>query len=172
MPLEFKLPDLGEGIHEGEVLKVLVSVGDTVTEGDSILEIETDKATVEIPSPFTGTVREIRAKEGETAHVGDVLMIFETGEAAEKGTEEEKPAEKAPSEEPKEKASETPSTPDESPAGTPDKRRDEIPPETPAERTQGPVPASPPPGAWHANWAWICAALRPPAPAGWSRPTM
>ena len=54
MPLEFKLPDLGEGIHEGEVLKVLVSVGDTVTEGDSILEIETDKATVEIPSPLYG----------------------------------------------------------------------------------------------------------------------
>ncbi len=79
MPLEFKLPDLGEGVHEGEVLKVMVSVGDEVTEGDSILEIETDKVTVVIPSPFTGAVLEIRAKEGETARVGDVLMIFDDG---------------------------------------------------------------------------------------------
>ena len=125
MPLEFKLPDLGEGIHEGEVLKVLVSVGDEVKEGDSILEIETDKATVDIPSPFTGTVREIRAREGETARVGDVLMIFDTGEASETMTE--KPVEKAPSEKPKGKTSEP------RPTRT----------ETPAEQAKGPIPASP-----------------------------
>ena len=53
MSRTFKLPDLGEGIHEGEVIAVLVSVGDSVKEGDPILEIETDKAAVEIPSPFT-----------------------------------------------------------------------------------------------------------------------
>jgi len=62
MAKSFKLPDLGEGIHEGEVLAVLVSVGDTVNEGDPILEIETDKAAVEIPSPFTDTVSEIFVK--------------------------------------------------------------------------------------------------------------
>ena len=62
MTRAFKLPDLGEGIHEGEVLAVLVSVGHEVKEGDPILEVETDKAAVEIPSPFTGTVKEIMVK--------------------------------------------------------------------------------------------------------------
>ncbi|HSV92261.1 MAG TPA: biotin/lipoyl-containing protein, partial [Desulfobacterales bacterium] len=62
MAKEFKLPDLGEGIHEGEVLAVRVQVGQRVKEGDIILEVETDKAAVEIPPPYTGTVAEIRVK--------------------------------------------------------------------------------------------------------------
>jgi pyruvate dehydrogenase E2 component (dihydrolipoamide acetyltransferase) len=78
MAKEFKLPDLGEGIHEGEVLAVRVKVGQPVKEGDIILEVETDKAAVEIPSPFTGTVAEIRVKPGDTVKVGQVLMTFET----------------------------------------------------------------------------------------------
>ncbi len=77
MALEFKLPDLGEGIHEGEVLAVRVSVGDAVVEGDTILEVETDKAAVEIPSPVTGTVVEIRVKPGELVEVGAVMMVFD-----------------------------------------------------------------------------------------------
>ena len=82
MAKEFKLPDLGEGIHEGEVLAVRVKVGQPVKEGDIILEVETDKAAVEIPSPYTGTVAEIRVKPGDTVKVGQVLMTFETaGEA-------------------------------------------------------------------------------------------
>lgn len=77
----FKLPDLGEGIHEGEVLAVRVSVGQAVNEGDIILEVETDKAAVEIPSPYTGTVLEIRVKPGDTVRVGQVLITFsEPGE--------------------------------------------------------------------------------------------
>ncbi len=76
MAYTFKLPDLGEGIHEGEVLAVLVSVGDEVKEGDPILEVETDKAAVEIPSPYTGTVKEILVNPGDTIKVGDVLMTF------------------------------------------------------------------------------------------------
>ena len=83
MSRTFKLPDLGEGVHEGEVLAVHVSVGQEVKEGDIILEVETDKAAVEIPSPFTGTVAEIRVKPGDTVKVGDVMMTFGTGEAAE-----------------------------------------------------------------------------------------
>ena len=59
MARAFKLPDLGEGIHEGEVLSVRVAVGDKVKEGDIILEVETDKAAVEIPSPYAGVVEEI-----------------------------------------------------------------------------------------------------------------
>ena len=81
MAKEFKLPDLGEGIHEGEVLAVRVSAGQAVREGDIILEVETDKAAVEIPSPYTGAVIEIRVKPGDTVNVGQVLMVFaESGE--------------------------------------------------------------------------------------------
>lgn len=80
MARSFRLPDLGEGIHEGEVVAVRVKVGDAVKEGDIILEIETDKATVEIPSPYTGTVLEILAKPGDLIKVGDVMINFDGGE--------------------------------------------------------------------------------------------
>ena len=76
MARSLKLPDLGEGIHEGEVLAVLVSVGQAVAEGDVILEVETDKASVEIPSPYTGTVQEIMVKAGDVVKVGNLLMTF------------------------------------------------------------------------------------------------
>jgi pyruvate dehydrogenase E2 component (dihydrolipoamide acetyltransferase) len=81
MAKAFKLPDLGEGIHEGEILSIRVSVGDQVKEGDIILEVETDKAAVEIPSPYTGMVEEILVKPGDTVKVGDVLVTFRTAEA-------------------------------------------------------------------------------------------
>jgi pyruvate dehydrogenase E2 component (dihydrolipoamide acetyltransferase) len=82
MPKEFRLPDLGEGIHEGEVVELLVSVGNRVIDGKPILVVETDKATTEIPSPVTGVVQEIRVKPGDVVKVGDVLMVFmEDGEA-------------------------------------------------------------------------------------------
>lgn len=76
MPVEFKLPDLGEGIHEGEIIEVLVHVGDRVEDGQTVLIVETDKATAEAPSPVTGTVKEIRVKPGQTVRVGEVLMVF------------------------------------------------------------------------------------------------
>jgi pyruvate dehydrogenase E2 component (dihydrolipoamide acetyltransferase) len=76
MPVEFKLPDLGEGIHEGEIIEVLVHVGDKVEDGQTVLIVETDKATAEAPSPVTGTVKEIRVKPGQTVRVGEVLMVF------------------------------------------------------------------------------------------------
>jgi len=84
MPFDFKLPDLGEGITEGEIRKWLVSEGDSVEEHQNVLEIETDKAVVEVPSPKAGSVVKINKTEGETAKVGDVLMtIAEKGEAVE-----------------------------------------------------------------------------------------
>ena len=89
MARAFKLPDLGEGIHEGEVIAVLVSVGDEVKEGDPILEVETDKASVEIPSPYTGKVEEILVKPGDIVKVGHVLIKFSNGEAAVKEPEEQ-----------------------------------------------------------------------------------
>jgi pyruvate dehydrogenase E2 component (dihydrolipoamide acetyltransferase) len=83
MARSFKLPDLGEGVHEGEVLAVHVSVGQEVKEGDIILEVETDKAAVEIPSPFSGRVSEVLVQPGDSVKVGDVMMIFSNGEPAE-----------------------------------------------------------------------------------------
>jgi pyruvate dehydrogenase E2 component (dihydrolipoamide acetyltransferase) len=82
MAREFKLPDLGEGIHEGEVVKVLVRLGDKIKEDQPILEVETDKATVEIPSPYTGLVTEVRVKQGDLVHVGDVMLVFGDGAGA------------------------------------------------------------------------------------------
>ena len=84
---EFKLPDLGEGVHEGEILAVRVAVGQAVREGEIILEVETDKAAVEIPSPFTGTVAEIRVRPGQTVRVGEVLITFATEEKPAAGPE-------------------------------------------------------------------------------------
>lgn len=88
MARSFRLPDLGEGIHEGEVVAVRVKVGEAVKEGDIILEVETDKATVEIPSPYTGTVVEILVKPGDLIKVADIMIQFDgDGEiAAEPGT--------------------------------------------------------------------------------------
>ena len=82
MAKAFKLPDLGEGIHEGEILSIRVSAGDQVKEGDIIMEVETDKAAVEIPSPYTGVVEEILVKPGDTVKVGDALVTFRTAEEA------------------------------------------------------------------------------------------
>jgi pyruvate dehydrogenase E2 component (dihydrolipoamide acetyltransferase) len=79
MTVEFKLPDLGEGIHEGEIVEVFVKPGDRVAEGDPLLEVETDKAVTAIPSPFTGAVAEVRVAAGEIVHVGDVMVVFEGG---------------------------------------------------------------------------------------------
>ena len=76
MTTSFRLPDLGEGVHEAEILALPAIVGQAVREGDIIMEIETDKAAVEIPSPFTGTVQEILVQVGDMARVGDVLMTF------------------------------------------------------------------------------------------------
>ena len=91
MPVEFKLPDLGEGIHEGEIIEVLVHVGDRVEDGQTVLVVETDKATAEVPSPVTGTVKEIRVRAGQTVRVGEVLIVFLKEGEFESETEAEKP---------------------------------------------------------------------------------
>ncbi|MEJ5349756.1 MAG: dihydrolipoamide acetyltransferase family protein [Desulfosoma sp.] len=70
----FRLPDLGEGIHEGEIIEVLVKPGQSVTEGQPLLIVETDKASVEIPSPFTGVVQTVHVEAGQVVHVGDPLV--------------------------------------------------------------------------------------------------
>jgi len=81
MAREFKLPDIGEGVHEGEVVKWFVKEGDAVKENDPMVEVMTDKVTVQIPSPVTGKIFQLRAKEGEVVKVGTTLVVF--GEAGE-----------------------------------------------------------------------------------------
>lgn len=76
MAQEFTLPDPGEGIHEAEITAVEVSAGDEVSEGDVLFMVETDKAEVDVPASFTGTVEEVRVSEGDEVRVGDVLLVF------------------------------------------------------------------------------------------------
>ncbi|WP_210366394.1 dihydrolipoamide acetyltransferase family protein [Bacillus sp. REN3] len=77
MAFQFKLPDIGEGIHEGEIVKWFVKPGDKVQEDDVLCEVQNDKAVVEIPSPVAGTVEEILVEEGTVATVGQVLVTFD-----------------------------------------------------------------------------------------------
>ena len=77
MAFEFRLPDIGEGIHEGEIVKWFVAKGDKINEDDTLLEIQNDKSVVEIPSPVTGTVTEIFVTEGTVSVVGDLLITFD-----------------------------------------------------------------------------------------------
>ena len=74
MAFQFKLPDIGEGIAEGEIVKWFVKPGDTINEDDTLLEVQNDKSVEEIPSPVTGTVKNILVSEGTVANVGDVLV--------------------------------------------------------------------------------------------------
>ncbi len=76
MPYEFKLPDLGEGIAEVELRKWLVKEGDRVAEHQTLLEVESDKAVVEVPSPSGGIVARIHRREGETVRVGETLITI------------------------------------------------------------------------------------------------
>ncbi|HEY3161369.1 MAG TPA: 2-oxo acid dehydrogenase subunit E2 [Vicinamibacterales bacterium] len=107
---EFKVPELGENVEQGDVTRVLVKVGDTIQKEQSVVELETDKATVEVPSSVAGVVKEIKVKAGDKVKVGAVILtVDENGADAAK-----QPEEKAAAEEPEEKA-ETPA-PEQKPA--------------------------------------------------------
>ncbi len=82
MPTEIKLPSLGEGIESGDVLEILVKVGDVIKKDQSIVEMETDKATVSVPSPLAGKILSIAIKEGQTVTIGMVLASIEAVGAA------------------------------------------------------------------------------------------
>ncbi|WP_110929263.1 dihydrolipoamide acetyltransferase family protein [Bacillus massiliglaciei] len=77
MAFQFRLPDIGEGIREGEIVKWFVKPGDKVQEDDVLCEVQNDKAVVEIPSPVEGTVEEVLVEEGTVAVVGDVLIVLD-----------------------------------------------------------------------------------------------
>lgn len=77
MKFEFKFPDIGEGIHEGTIVKWMVEVGQEINEGDSVAEIETDKVTTEIPSPEKGEILELKGSQGDIIHVGDTFVVLD-----------------------------------------------------------------------------------------------
>src|SRR3954468_16683828 len=91
MAYEFKLPDLGEGLTEGEIARWLVSEGQEIGEDDPLVEIATDKTTVEIPSPAAGLVSKILAAEGDVVPVGTVIVVIggEVGEVLEPASQVE-----------------------------------------------------------------------------------
>src|SRR5690348_212464 len=97
MAYEFKLPDLGEGLTEGEIARWLVEEGQEIAEDAPLVEIATDKTTVEIPSPAGGTVSRILVAEGEVVPVGTVLVVIGDDGAAPEPRDVEQPrAEPAP----------------------------------------------------------------------------
>ena len=78
-PSEFKLPELGENITQGDLVRLMISPGAKVSEGQPVMELETDKAVVEVPSSVNGVVKDIRVKEGEKIKVGQVIFTLEGG---------------------------------------------------------------------------------------------
>ncbi len=138
---EFTLPDLGENIEGGDVVNILVSEGESVSADQPLLEIETDKAMVEVPSPSAGTVGKIMVKAGDTVKVGQAILELNDGEAPGSDGEEEAPAEEpaqedAPAEE--EDAEETAEAPAEEEAAQPKAE------EKPAPKKSAPAPAPAP----------------------------
>jgi pyruvate dehydrogenase E2 component (dihydrolipoyllysine-residue acetyltransferase) len=82
MPTEFKIPELGENVTAGDVIRVLVKAGDTIQKDQPVLELETDKATIEVPSNVSGTVGEVKVKQGDKVKVGQVVLTLSDGGAA------------------------------------------------------------------------------------------
>ena len=104
MVSQFKLPSLGENIDSGEVVRVLVQVGEQITKQQPLLELETEKAVIEVPSSIVGTVEEIHVKEGDKAEVGQLIL---TVGGAPKETKKEKPDSKFPSKQESQKSEES-----------------------------------------------------------------
>lgn len=113
MPRQFVLPDLGEGIAEAQIVRVLVKDGDKIAEDQYLMEVETDKAAVEIPSPFAGIASQVHVKAGQTVAVGQVIVTFDDGAASTSA-----PAKAAPAHPPTPAAKAAPQAAPATPAGT------------------------------------------------------
>jgi pyruvate dehydrogenase E2 component (dihydrolipoamide acetyltransferase) len=92
MVTEFKLPELGENIESGDLVRLMIKPGGSIAEGEPVMELETDKAVVEVPSSVTGTIGEIRVKEGDKLRVGQVIFTVENGAEATPSPKKKKPA--------------------------------------------------------------------------------
>jgi len=159
MAIEFKLPALAENVEQVSVTKIFVSVGDRIEKDQPVIEIETDKAAAEVPSDVGGTITEIRAKEGATLRVGDVVLVVADDGAAKAveapAKKEPEKAQAKPKVEEKKAEAKAPAAKKavEAPAPVPaaaEDAEDEAPAEAeetavpaPARRGGGPVPASP-----------------------------
>jgi len=88
---EFKLPELGENIEQGDLVRLMIAPGADIKEGQPVMELETDKAVIEVPSSVSGTVREIRVKEGDKLKVGQVIFTVENGAGGSKEASLEAP---------------------------------------------------------------------------------
>src|SRR5436190_21731464 len=105
--IDFKLPELGENVTSGDVLRVLVKPGDTVAKDQPVLELETDKATIEVPSSVEGQVKDVKVKAGDKVKVGQAILTVEDGAAAGKAAATGEPkAEKSETKEPEAKTPE------------------------------------------------------------------
>src|SRR4029077_17708814 len=133
MPRQFTLPDLGEGLTEAEIVAVLVREGDVIREDAPLLEVETDKAQVEIPSPIGGRVEKIHVTPGQTVKGGGVLVAFADNRSA-RGSGPAQPAASTPS-----ARSAPTATPTRAPAAPTGQA-------APAAPTPPPAPAAPPAG--------------------------
>ncbi len=96
MANDLKLPDIGENVAGGDVVRILVNTGDTITKDQPVLELETDKATIEVPSDQDGTITEIKVKQGEKVKVGQVVMTLTDGASAAPKAEGKKPQDESP----------------------------------------------------------------------------
>ncbi|HEY7712006.1 MAG TPA: 2-oxo acid dehydrogenase subunit E2 [Candidatus Entotheonella sp.] len=144
----FALPELGEGIESGDVVNVLVAVGETITQDQPLIELETDKAVIEVPAPVAGTVQTIHVQTGDTAAVGQLIVTFETDSTAAAASDAVAPS--------------PPVTPDES---TPEESTpEESTPEASAAPVEAAMPATSPEAAASAPAAPPRDALAPPAP--------
>jgi pyruvate dehydrogenase E2 component (dihydrolipoamide acetyltransferase) len=117
MAFEFRLPDIGEGVVEGEIVKWHVRPGQSVKEDDPLVEVMTDKATVMIPSPRKGTILECRGEEGGIVKVGAILLTLETADGAASAAAQKTEKKEAPKAEPQQKQSASATTQSESSKG-------------------------------------------------------
>src|SRR6266550_4692312 len=95
MPIDMKLPELGENIEGGDVLRLMVKPGDAIKKDQPVLELETDKATIEVPSSADGVVKEVRVKAGEKVKVGQTIFVVESpspGDAPDRAPASQAPA--------------------------------------------------------------------------------
>jgi pyruvate dehydrogenase E2 component (dihydrolipoamide acetyltransferase) len=93
---EFKLPELGENVHQGDLVRLMIAPGATVAEGQSVMELETDKAVVEVPSSVSGTVKDVMVKQGEKIKVGQVIFTVENGAGGKRAEEKTSSAPASP----------------------------------------------------------------------------
>ncbi len=121
MAIEFRLPELGENIDSGDLIRILVAEGDRIEKDQAVLELETDKATIEVPSPVSGTVKQIHVREGTKIKVGQLIFTVEDGVGA-KPAETSTPAESGPAPEAHDAAPEPPVVAIAAPAPEPEPR--------------------------------------------------